>query len=73
MVLIRGICVGSICAVLMASGSIAQGLDEKVDVSIALKVAGQTFRSSKKYADASEASQNRSGSPRSGLAAKGER
>lgn len=43
MVLIRAICVGSICAVLMASGSAAQGVDKKVDVSIALRVSGQTF------------------------------
>jgi len=43
MVLIRGISVGSICALLMASGSAAQGLEKKVDVSIELKAAEQTF------------------------------
>jgi hypothetical protein len=43
MVLSSGIAIGSICAVLMASGSAAQSLDKRVDVSIALKVAGQTF------------------------------
>lgn len=44
MVSIRRISVGLICAVLMMSGSAtAQGLEKKVDVSIALKVAGQTF------------------------------
>jgi hypothetical protein len=44
MAFIRRVSVGSICAVLMmASGSAGQDPDKKVDVSIALKVAGQTL------------------------------